>query len=140
MTSDEGGDGVMEHMEAGWQRPCADGPQFYWMGNKTLKVPRSLHADNRARMLLLLRKGTVKGLALLRGGVAATRDDSDHEEIFRQESNFHYLFGVAEPDCLAAIDTQSGEICLPFPLSTSAAPHPQLTPTDDSHTPQDQKR
>jgi hypothetical protein len=115
MDGEEGGDGFMEHMEAGWKRGGEDGPSFYWMGNDTHKVPRSLHAENRKRMLTLLDKDSVKGLALMMGGKEVCRNDSDHEPIFRQESNFHYLFGVAEPDCYATIDTQSGATTLFIP-------------------------
>ena len=67
-------------------------------------VPRALsHADNRAKLVARAAVGgrpagrPSTGIVLLRGGVARTRDDTDHEELFRQESYFNYLFGVAEP-------------------------------------------
>jgi hypothetical protein len=37
-------------------------------------------------------------------GVAKTRNDTDHEPLFRQESYFQYLFGVKEPDCFGILD------------------------------------
>jgi hypothetical protein len=33
---------------------------------------------------------------------------ADHEDLFRQESNFHWAFGVLEPDFLATIDVDTG--------------------------------
>ena len=52
---------------------------------------------------------TAAGVVLLRGGLSACRDDTDHELLFRQESWFHWCFGVREPDWLGAIDLASGE-------------------------------
>lgn len=40
------------------------------------------------------------------------RHDTDHEDIFRQESTFHYLFGVREPGYLGALDVESGKATL----------------------------
>ena len=40
---------------------------------------------------------------MLRGGKTTTRYDTDREILFRQESNFQYLFGVEEPDCWGVI-------------------------------------
>eukprot|EP00284_Hemiselmis_tepida_P008820 CAMPEP_0174918464 /NCGR_PEP_ID=MMETSP1355-20121228/3087_1 /TAXON_ID=464990 /ORGANISM="Hemiselmis tepida, Strain CCMP443" /LENGTH=516 /DNA_ID=CAMNT_0016163641 /DNA_START=48 /DNA_END=1595 /DNA_ORIENTATION=- len=113
--SKEGQD-VTSHIFAGWQRGGdTSGPSYYWQGNDTLKVPRSMHAQNRQRLVSLMDRKSCKGVALLLGGTGKTRDDSDHEEIFRQESNFHYLFGVAEPDCLGAIDVRDGSATLFIP-------------------------
>ncbi len=107
----------MEYMNAGWQRGGDDsGPSFYWQGNDTLRVPRSLHAKNRARLLgLMQRDSSEKSLVFVAGGVTVSREDTDSEKLFRQESNFHYLFGVAEPDCFGAISTSTGAAVLFVP-------------------------
>ena len=49
------------------------------------------------------------------GGIQQCRNDSDHEIIFRQESNFHYMFGVAEADCFGTISVPDGEATLFIP-------------------------
>lgn len=56
-----------------------------------------------------------RSLLLFRGGVSANRDETDTEPIFRQESTFHYLFGVREPDCMATIDLETGKATLYIP-------------------------
>jgi hypothetical protein len=43
------------------------------------------------------------------------RVDTDHEELFRQESYFAYLTGVVEPDCWATIELPSGRSTLFVP-------------------------
>jgi Xaa-Pro dipeptidase len=43
-------------------------------------------------------------LVVLVGGQNATRFDSDHEPVFRQESYFWWLTGVKEPDCAFILD------------------------------------
>eukprot|EP00435_Cladocopium_sp_Y103_P045623 s168_g13.t1 len=48
------------------------------------------------------------GVLLFAGGRDPMRHDTDHEDIFRQESTFHYLFGVREPGYLGCIDVESG--------------------------------
>ena len=50
-----------------------------------------------------------KGVLLFAGGREPMRHDTDHEDIFRQESTFHYLFGVREPGYLGCIDVESGK-------------------------------
>lgn len=51
----------------------------------------------------------------LQGGKSATRDDTDHEPLFRQESFFHWATGVLEPDCYAAMVVETGESILFVP-------------------------
>ena len=58
---------------------------------------------------------------LLRGGEATTRYETDHEPLFRQESNFAYLFGVKEPDCYACICVDEAR-----PVSTLFVPEYSL--------------
>jgi len=56
--------------------------------------------------------GEAHGVLLFAGGNDVTRHDTDHEDIFRQESTFHYLFGVREPGYMGAIDLTSGKATL----------------------------
>ncbi|CAN0271609.1 unnamed protein product, partial [Ectocarpus fasciculatus] len=81
-------------------------------------VDYTMHAENRAKVIDRLRETdgvAPRGVLLLRGGLAANRDETDHEPVFRQESTFHYLFGVREPDCLATIDLETGKATLFIP-------------------------
>mmetsp|Transcript_51697 Transcript_51697/g.160902 ORF Transcript_51697/g.160902 Transcript_51697/m.160902 type:complete len:508 (-) Transcript_51697:307-1830(-) len=112
----------MYHMEnpmmvAGWPTASVPGPSHYWQGGNTLAVPRSLHKETRNKVIKNMKQlGAVLGsVAFLAGGVSRCRDDTDHEELFRQESNFHYVFGVAEPDCFGALMVDSGESILFVP-------------------------
>lgn len=41
---------------------------------------------------------------LVEAGESATRFETDHEPLFRQESYFAYLFGCVEPDYYGSID------------------------------------
>ena len=43
------------------------------------------------------------------------RHDTDHEPLFRQESYFHWLFGVREPDFYGALDVKTGRAMLFIP-------------------------
>lgn len=56
-----------------------------------------------------------RSMLLFRGGISANRDETDHEPVFRQESTFHYLFGVREPDCLATIDLETEKATVYIP-------------------------
>ena len=72
-----------------------------------------LHALNRKRLVDKLREvESLNGktaIVLLQGGPSATRYCSDHEPLFRQESYFHWTFGVQEPDFLGAVNVASGK-------------------------------
>ena len=46
---------------------------------------------------------------------SSCRVDTDHEELFRQESYFAYLTGVVDPDCWATIELPSGRSTLFIP-------------------------
>ena len=59
---------------------------------------------------------------MLVGGVARTRNDSDHEELFRQESYFQHLFGVKEPGWVGTVEVPSG-VRAPCSLQMSLNPH-----------------
>eukprot|EP00960_Hanusia_phi_P039478 753915-Hanusia_phi.AAC.9 len=89
---------------------------FYWQGGDTMKVPRVLHAENRRKVLESMRKqGVGEGMIVVEGGKDLNRADTDHTLLFRQESNFHYLFGAGFPDCLGAIEVSSGRSILFVP-------------------------
>ena len=79
---------------------------FFSQGLDTLKVPRQLHADNRKKLLARFKTSEVpeNAIILLKGGCSTPIDDSDIEYVFKQESNFQYLFGVKEPDCYGMLD------------------------------------
>jgi len=69
-----------------------------------------MFADNRTKLLhsFEAEKSHISGsgaeVVLLQGGEATFRHDTDHEQLFRQESYFQYLFGVKEPNFYGAID------------------------------------
>jgi len=91
------------------------------MGNKTLKVPMTLFAQNRRRLVEALKKDTgllPNSVVLLQGGGDQGRcegDSSDVGPVFRQESYFHWAFGVLEPDHYGAIDVNTGRSILFIP-------------------------
>ena len=84
---------------------------FFSMGLSTFQVPKEMFSENRNKLLQSLRKELPNHdcMVYLEGGNAVTRFDTDHEPIFRQESYFHYLFGVREPDFRGGINIKSGE-------------------------------
>jgi len=49
-----------------------------------------------------------KCLLLFQGGESSFRDETDHENLFRQQSVFQYFFGVREPDCFGSIEGGTG--------------------------------
>lgn len=88
-------------------------------GPHTLKVLMKLHALNRQRLVEKLTtvdslKGK-KAIVLLQGGEYTTRHCSDHEPVFRQESYFHWTFGVQEPDFFGAVVVPDGKAILYAP-------------------------
>ena len=86
---------------------------FFSMGLNTYEVPADFHKNNRIKLMNAIigssspsnSKNTV---VFLVGGTNPNRNDTDHEPIFRQESYFHYLFGVKEPDFVGLIHIRSG--------------------------------
>lgn len=91
-------------------------PEFC-RGNQTLSIPISLFAENRRRLCERLRaKGLADGsVVFLQGGESQTRYCSDTEPLFRQESYFHWAFGVEEPDFYGGIDIRNGHSLLFIP-------------------------
>ena len=93
---------------------------MYQLGENALKVSMRLFALNRQNLVERLKKSVPNlpksSIVLLQGGKAATRHCTDHEELFRQESYFHWCFGVIEPDFYGAIEVDTGKSILFAPL------------------------
>uniref|UniRef100_A0A672IHT8 Xaa-Pro dipeptidase n=1 Tax=Salarias fasciatus TaxID=181472 RepID=A0A672IHT8_SALFA len=90
----------------------------YWLGNDTLRVSAALFAENRSRLCqgLKAKDGVVpKSVVVLQGGEQKQRYCTDTDVLFRQESFFHWAFGVTEADCYGAIDVDSGKSILFVP-------------------------
>uniref|UniRef100_A0ABI7X4D1 Xaa-Pro dipeptidase n=1 Tax=Felis catus TaxID=9685 RepID=A0ABI7X4D1_FELCA len=96
---------------------AATGPSF-WLGNETLKVPLALFALNRRRLCERLRKNPAVqagSVVLLQGGEETQRYCTDTGVLFRQESFFHWAFGVTDPGCYGTIDVGTGKSTLFVP-------------------------
>ncbi|KAK9798996.1 hypothetical protein WJX73_000520 [Symbiochloris irregularis] len=81
----------------------------FHMGRQTLKIDRlALHGAIRSKVAKMLREASPsqkQGLILLKAGSPFHIHDTDTEGVFRQESYFHYLFGVTEEDYYGAVNT-----------------------------------
>ncbi|XP_073441425.1 xaa-Pro dipeptidase-like [Dendrobates tinctorius] len=89
---------------------AAEGPS-YWLGNETLRVPAALFALNRKRLCDRLRNNPdvpKDAIVVLQGGEETNRYCTDTGILFRQESFFHWAFGVTESGCYGAIDVNTG--------------------------------
>lgn len=75
------------------------------------QVPIGMHVENREKLIHRLRAihAAATGFVLVQGGQTVEQYDTDHELVFRQESNFQYLFGIPEPDSLGGIDIATGK-------------------------------
>lgn len=86
---------------------------YFDRGPHTLRVPMQLHALNRQRLVDKLSAipdlKNQKSFVLLVGGVSETRHCTDHEPLFRQESYFHWMFGVEEPDFYGGVSIPDGK-------------------------------
>lgn len=84
---------------------------------------KKLHEENRLRLLSAVKKPQQhipkSSKILFKGGVSMERNDTDHEEIFRQESNFCWLFGVKEPNFFGLLDVDSEASFLFIPRLSS---------------------
>lgn len=90
------------------------------LGPNTYHVPNALHAVNRGAVTALLlaalgAQDEQHSVILLQGGEQLERYDTDNEPLFRQESYFHYLFGVREAGCWGAINLPDGRATLFVP-------------------------
>lgn len=104
-------------MECAPCEPAGEQPfAFVSKGPGTLKVPATLALAARKKLVAALAAaGAEDGAVLLRGGKSSTRNDTDHEHLFRQESYFAHLFAVVEPDCWGVIELPSGRTTLLVP-------------------------
>ncbi|XP_071612841.1 xaa-Pro dipeptidase isoform X2 [Heliangelus exortis] len=90
----------------------------FWLGNETLKVPIALFALNRKRLCDRLRQNKdvqKNSVVLLQGGEETQRYCTDTGIVFRQESYFHWTFGVTEAGCFGAVDVDTGRSMLFVP-------------------------
>jgi len=94
---------------------------YYSLGLNTLKVPMTLFDENRQRLANALRSnpGTPSNAVVLlqAGGEMGVceGDSSDVGPVFRQESYFHWAFGVLEPDYYGAVEVSTGRSILFMP-------------------------
>uniref|UniRef100_A0A8D2J7G2 Xaa-Pro dipeptidase n=1 Tax=Varanus komodoensis TaxID=61221 RepID=A0A8D2J7G2_VARKO len=91
---------------------------YFWLGKETLRVAAELFALNRTRLCDRLRANKdvpEKSIVLLQGGEQTNRYCTDTGIIFRQESYFHWTFGVTEADCYGAVEVDSGHAILFIP-------------------------
>uniref|UniRef100_A0A8C1NRK1 Xaa-Pro dipeptidase n=1 Tax=Cyprinus carpio TaxID=7962 RepID=A0A8C1NRK1_CYPCA len=90
----------------------------FWLGKDTLRVSAALFAENRERLCrgLKAEKDLQTGSVLvLQGGEQKQRYCTDTDVLFRQESFFHWTFGVTEANCYGAIDVDSKKSILFVP-------------------------
>ncbi|XP_035666459.1 xaa-Pro dipeptidase-like [Branchiostoma floridae] len=90
----------------------------FCLGQQCLSVPMAMFADNRRRLCERLRRNDKVpdgSYVLLQGGESQNLYCSDKELIFRQESYFHWLFGVLEPGCYGAVEVATGKASLFIP-------------------------
>jgi Xaa-Pro dipeptidase len=87
------------------------------MGPGTFRVPMSMHAASRRRLVERLRRRGVaeRAVVLLQGGVQPSKYDTDRELLFEQESCFQYLFGVKEPGFYGTLEVATGRATLFMP-------------------------
>mmetsp|Transcript_753 Transcript_753/g.1833 ORF Transcript_753/g.1833 Transcript_753/m.1833 type:complete len:511 (-) Transcript_753:177-1709(-) len=98
--------------------PGSDSDARFRMGDGTLEISMRLHALNRARLCKAFRaiiSDEDGDLIILQGGKSRCRDATDHEELFRQESFFHWCFGAKEPDLMGVIEPRTGQARLFVP-------------------------
>jgi Xaa-Pro dipeptidase len=84
------------------------------LGYKTFNIDYTMHKENRARLLLRLSTGlSTNSAVILRGGSELPNYDTDTNHAFRQESFFHYLFGVKEPNCYGVLTLKKAILFVP---------------------------
>lgn len=85
-------------------------------GSGTWEVPLKLFALNRSRLVEDLKKSSQvegNGIVFLQGGSITHLYDTDVEyDVFRQESYFHWTFGVYEPNFYGAVELSTGKSIL----------------------------
>jgi len=91
---------------------------YFTMGDHTCRVPMALFAENRKRLAATLRETPdlpENAMVLLQAGGeqgVCAGDSSDVGPVFRQESFFHWTFGVLQPDYYGAVDVKTGKSLL----------------------------
>ena len=83
----------------------------------TFAVPSSMHkiSCNKLTHFFKTKLNIHKGLIYLEGGEQECLYDTDIETVFKQDSWFHYLFGVKESSCSGVLDIATGERLLIIP-------------------------
>nr|CAA75231.1 prolidase [Suberites domuncula] len=105
-------------MAEGSVSPAQSTGASFSLGENTLTIPLELFATNRRRLCEKLKaseSGSKGAIVVLQGGESMTRYCSDTEEVFRQESYFHWVFGVCEPDCLGILEVDTGKATVFIP-------------------------
>lgn len=109
---------------AGVFKPYSDGKRGI---TRSFKIDMSMYKEIRSIVIdkLISYAGAKHGIAFLEGGHQTTRYEAgrngsvisriDTDILFRQDSKFHYLFGVKEPDFFAAIETDTKKAVLFIP-------------------------
>ena len=90
------------------------------LGPHTLPIHMTLHAKNRQRLaskLQTLGSEFCDSIVVLVGGqpTDSLRYATDAGEAFRQESYFHWMFGVLDPEWYGAVDVATGKSYLFMP-------------------------
>ena len=87
---------------------------------KTLRIPNSVHANSRQKVMAGMAKiGISSGICLIQGGEDQNQYDTDMELLFRQDSWFNYLFGVKEPQFYGALSLSTKTSALFIPRLNS---------------------
>lgn len=98
---------------------------YYSLGLQTCEVPMKLFDENRKRLAAALRDNPSTpqdSVVLLQAGGeqgVCEGDSSDVGPVFRQESFFHWAFGVLEPDYYGAVEVATGRSILFFAQVTA---------------------
>lgn len=79
---------------------------------------RAMHKEIRENIYAMVKSRGIGGdgvMAVLKGGEQTRRYDTDKDELFRQESFFHHIFGVKEADCWGLLDLEKYRAILLIP-------------------------
>lgn len=90
----------------------------YKVGKDTHEICMSMFEENRQKLVQRFKKDYPDhqtGTIFLNGGTTTCRYSSDTENVFRQDSFFHWAFGVRDTDIYGAIDIATGESTLFIP-------------------------
>ena len=90
----------------------------YSVGKNTYEICMSMFEENRHKLVKRFKQDYPEhqtGTIFLNGGTTTCRYSSDTENVFRQDSFFHWAFGVRDADIYGAIDIATGESTLFIP-------------------------